>query len=253
MKDMARLQRPMSASQVIPVEKITVLLVDDHPVWREGLRQIMSLQDNIDVVGEVPDGAQALKSIVELAPDVVLLDVNLPKINGLQVASKLKSHRDAPAVVMLTAYDDREQAMHAIRAGASAYCSKDIEPTKLIEIIEHVALGKYVIQDEVYDVDSIQNWIRSGREALTNPHLDEESEHLVPLSPREMEILRYVTLGNSNQEIAFSLGISHQTVKNHMTSILRKLDVQDRTQAAVYAIAHGWVRVNDAFSEADDN
>ncbi|MFP4321192.1 MAG: response regulator [Anaerolineales bacterium] len=233
------------------LEKITVLLVDDHPVWREGLRQIISLQDNIDVVGEVPDGDQALKSVIELAPQVVLLDVNLPKINGLQVATKLKSHRDAPAVVMLTAYDDREQAMHAIRAGAAAYCSKDIEPAKLIDIIEQVAQGKYVVQGDVYDVEGIQEWIRTGRDAMLNAHLDEDSDHLVPLSPREMEILRYVTLGNSNQEIAFLLGISHQTVKNHMTSILRKLDVQDRTQAAVYAIAHGWVRVNDAFSTDD--
>lgn len=229
------------------MDKITLLLVDDHPVWREGLRQIFSLYEEIDVIGEVSAGDEALRSIAELQPDVVLLDVNIPKINGIQVVSQLKPNRSTPGVIMLTAYDDREQALHAIRAGAAAYCSKDVEPSALVEIIRQVAKGQYVIHGEVYPREAINEWVASGVAELSRLQEDDES-HFVPLSPREMEILRYVTLGKSNQEIAFALGISHQTVKNHMTSILRKLDVQDRTQAAVYAIAHGWVRVTDALS-----
>lgn len=228
------------------MDKITVLLVDDHPLWREGLRQVLNLEIDIEVIGEVADGDQAIQRITELKPDVVLLDVNLPKVNGFQVVSGLKSQQDTPAIIILTAYDDREQALLALRAGAVGYCSKDIEPEQLVEIIRQVDQGYYVIQTMIYDESGIQEWVKSGLDALSRPYMGESGEQFMPLSPREMEILRYVTLGNSNQEIAFMLGISHQTVKNHMTSILRKLDVQDRTQAAVYAIAHGWVRVNDA-------
>jgi DNA-binding NarL/FixJ family response regulator len=234
------------------VDKITVLLVDDHPVWREGLRKIISLEQDIEVIGEVADGHQALSSIASLKPDVVLLDVNLPKVNGFQVVSGVKSQDSSPFIIILTGYDDREQALHAIRAGASGYCSKDIEPGQLVEIIRQVNQGNYVIQATLYDETGIQEWIQSGVETLSRPYMDEAGEQFMPLSPREMEILRHVTLGKSNQEIAFMLKISHQTVKNHMTSILRKLDVQDRTQAAVYAIAHGWVRVNDALGGSQE-
>lgn len=228
---------------------ITVLLVDDHPVWRQGLRQILGLSSDIQVVGEVAAGDEALKRIAELRPQVVLLDVNLPQINGIQVTTQLKSDANRPAIIMLTAHDDREQAIHAIRAGAAGYCSKDIEPERLLEVIRQVAAGQYYVNETLYDHTGIEEWVQSGIAALAGHYVDDADEHFVPLSPREMEILRFVTLGHSNQEIAYHLKISHQTVKNHMTSILRKLDVQDRTQAAVYAIAHGWVRIDDALGE----
>jgi DNA-binding NarL/FixJ family response regulator len=220
----------MTTSRPNP-EKITVLLVDDHPVWREGLRQILTIQPDIEVIGEVAAGDEALRSIAELKPQVVLLDVNIPKINGIQVTSRLKSGKNTPGIIMLTAYDDREQTLHAIR---------------------QVSIGNYVVDSRTYDEQGIREWVSTGVENMSSPYVDEAGEHFVPLSPREMEILSYVTHGSSNQEIAYSLGISHQTVKNHMTSILRKLDVQDRTQAAVYAIAHGWVRVSDALGDQDN-
>jgi DNA-binding NarL/FixJ family response regulator len=108
-----------------------------------------------------------------------------------------------------------------------------------------VAEGHYVIGEQIFDADGVQDWLDAGVEAATGPYMVDPGEHFVPLSPREMEILRYVTRGMSNKEIAYSLGISHQTVKNHMTSILRKLAVEDRTQAAVYALRRGWVRLQD--------
>jgi DNA-binding NarL/FixJ family response regulator len=150
---------------------------------------------------------------------------------------------------MLTAYDDAEQAMHAFKAGASAYCPKDVLPQKLVEVIRQVASGHYVVGDQLFDREGIEAWMEKGVSGKSRTHSDDAQELFSPLSPREMQILQYVTRGLSNKEIAFSLGISHQTVKNHMTAILHKLNVEDRTQAAVYALRHGWVRLQDSKTE----
>ncbi|MBN2304966.1 MAG: response regulator transcription factor [Anaerolineae bacterium] len=224
---------------------ITLVIVDDHPVFRQGLRNIFTLEDDIEVLAEGESGEQALQLVRTFKPRVLLLDINLPGINGLQVTSRLKSDHCSTAIVLLTAYDDTEQVLHAMRSGGAAYCPKDIEPEKLVEVVRRVAHGYYVVGKEVFDKDGIKNWLDAGVEAVTGPYMVDPGEHFVPLSPREMEILQFVTQGKSNKEIAVSLGISHQTVKNHMTSILKKLDVRDRTQAAVYALKRGWVRADD--------
>jgi DNA-binding NarL/FixJ family response regulator len=143
--------------------------------------------------------------------------------------------------------------LHAMRAGASAYCPKDITPEELVEIIRTVAEGYYIVGHERMDSDTLQNWISLHVEAVTGPYLLDASEHFMPLSPREMEILQFVTHGLSNKEIASRLRISQQTVKNHMTSILKKLNVQDRTQAAVTAIRRGWVRIQDSWDNQSAN
>jgi DNA-binding NarL/FixJ family response regulator len=225
--------------------KISVLIVDDHPVFRQGLRNIFATEEDIDVIAEGGSGEQALHLVHSLEPDVLLLDINLPGINGLQVTSRLKAEQTATAVVLLTAYDDMEQVLHAMRSGGAAYCPKDIEPELLVDIVRKVANGYYVVGNKVFDADGLKNWLDAGVEAATGPYMIDPNEHFVPLSPREMEILQFVTQGKSNKEIAQSLGISHQTVKNHMTSILKKLDVRDRTQAAVYALRRGWVRAEN--------
>jgi DNA-binding NarL/FixJ family response regulator len=224
--------------------KINILIVDDHPIMRDGLARLFAFVEDIVVVGEAATGEQAIEKARELRPHVVLLDINLPVLNGLQVTSLIKStYHDEMSVIMLTAHDDKEQIVHAMRAGASAYCSKEIETPKLIETIRQVARGFYVIGGKVYNERGIHEWLSGQVEALSGPFMADAGEHFVPLSPREMEILRCVTHGLSNKEIAVELGISHQTVKNHMTSILDKLGVEDRTQAAVYALQRGWVRV----------
>jgi DNA-binding NarL/FixJ family response regulator len=227
------------------LHKITVLIVDDHPIIREGLRKLLEMEQDIVVIAEAGTGQQALEIVRESQPDIVLLDINLPNMNGLQVASQLKADRNRTGVVLLTAYDDEEQILHAMRAGASAYCPKDIETDRLLEVIRQVARGNYVIGGKVYNERGAQDWLNEKVEALAGPYVVDNGEHFVPLSPREMEILRCVTRGLSNKEIAQELGISHQTVKNHMTSILDKLNVEDRTQAAVYALQRGWVRMSD--------
>lgn len=228
------------------LRKITIMIVDDHTIWRQGLRNILVEETDFEVIAESRDGIQALALARDLRPDVILLDVNLPGLNGLQIASRLQEERNAAAIIILTGYDDDEQVLHAIRAGSSAYCAKDIEPHLLVKIIREVMSGYYVIKGQLYDQASMEEWVKERVEAATGPYMVDPNEHFVPLSRREMEILRYVTHGKTNKQIAQTLGISHQTVKNHVSSILTKLDVEDRTQAAIYAMRRGWVRIADA-------
>ncbi|HML20045.1 MAG TPA: response regulator transcription factor [Aggregatilinea sp.] len=225
---------------------LRLVIVDDHPVFRQGVRNLFEVEEGVDVIAEGSSGEEALDLVHQLQPDVIVLDINLPNMNGLQVTSRLKASHLNTRVVLLTAYDDREQVLHAMRSGASAYCPKDIEPELLVDIVRRVANGLFVVDNRTFDEEALKLWLDAGVEAATGPYMVDPGEHFVPLSPREMEILQYVTQGKSNKEIAQSLGISHQTVKNHMTSILKKLDVRDRTQAAVYALKRGWVRPSDA-------
>ncbi len=231
--------RERRTSQVIPV-----LIVDDHPLFRDGLQKALELEDDIEVIGQCADGEQALETVARRLPAVVLLDINLPALNGLQVARQLKAQRSGIAVIFLTAYHDSQQVVHAMRAGASAYCPKDITPEELIEVIRLVARGYYLVGNRRMNAEEMQAWTNANVEALSGPYTVDPDEHYVPLSARELEILQFVTNGMSNKEIASRLQISQQTVKNHMTSILKKLNVQDRTQAAVTALRHGWVRIN---------
>ncbi len=227
------------------MEKIGVIIVDDHPLFREGVRNILVGEEDLDVLGEATTGDQGLDLAREVKPRVALVDVNLPNLNGIQVTRQITTERLGTSVVLLTAYDDLEQVLHAFSAGASAYCSKDVQAGKLVDVIRQVARGFFVVGDQIYDQTGLDQWVARGVETIRRPHLDGEVEAYTPLSPREMEILQYVTRGLSNKEIASKLGISHQTVKNHMTAILHKLDIEDRTQAAVYALRHGWVRLQD--------
>ena len=227
------------------MDKISILVVDDHPLFRQGLRDLLRSEPDLEVVGEGADGQEAIDLTHALQPDALILDINLPGLNGLQVTRQLRAERSRTAVVMLTAYDDAEQVLHAFRAGGSAYCPKDVPPSKLVQVVRLVVQGHYVVGDHVFDKDGLQAWLATSVEQAGRPYMDDTREAFSPLSPREMEILQYVTRGLSNKEIALSLGISHQTVKNHMTAILHKLQVEDRTQAAVYALRRGWVRLQD--------
>lgn len=227
------------------MDVIKVVIIDDHPLFREGVRNVIDGEDDLDVVAEGTSGDQAIQLIRKLEPHVALIDINLPNMNGMQVTRQIGQENLQTAVVLLTAYDDVEQVLHAFRAGAKAYCSKDVHAGNLVDVVKHVARGYFVVGDQVYDEDGLEQWLSKGVETIRRPHLEGDVEAFTPLSPREMEILQYVTRGMSNKEIAARLGISHQTVKNHMTSILHKLDVEDRTQAAVYALRHGWVRLQD--------
>lgn len=240
------------ANQHTPPEQIRVLIVDDHPLFRTGLQRALEHEAGIDVVGFCDNGPRAVEMVEELQPDVVLLDVNLPGMNGLQVARTLNSSSTEAAVVILTAHHDREQTIHAFRSGAAAYCPKDVHPDALVQLIRNVAEGYYVVNDSPMSADDFEIWLNERvEEASRGQYFTDSEGHFIPLSHREMEILEYVTQGMINKEIAHRLGISQQTVKNHMTSILKKLNVNDRTQAAVIALRRGWVRLNDSSSGED--
>lgn len=224
---------------------IRVLIVDDHPVFRQGICDVVDSEEDITVVGQAADGEIAIEMAFDLTPDVILMDINLPTINGLQVTRKVKSQLPDTKVVVLTGYDDAEQVFHALRAGASAYCPKDIMPEMLINAIHSVREGMYMVGEKTMSHEEVVLWIEEKIGRLGGTVTGDAEDMFIPLSPREMEILEHVTGGLSNKEIAYKLGISHQTVKNHMTAILRKLRVDDRTQAAVYALRRGWVRLED--------
>jgi DNA-binding NarL/FixJ family response regulator len=225
-------------------KKISIMIVDDHPLFRQGLRRVIEAEDDMEVIIEVGDGQEALRLAQKMVPDVIMMDVNIPTMNGLQVTRSLKANLPNIGVIMLTAYHDDEQIYHAIKAGAGAYYPKDVTPRKLVQAIRQVSQGNYVIDDNVLAKSQVASWLLKQFEQIST-FGGSPDDLFVPLSPREMEILQLIARGYSNKEIAHELGISRQTVKNHMTSILRKLSVNDRTQAALYALRRGWIRLQD--------
>lgn len=230
------------------MDKITIMIVDDHPLFREGLRRVLEDEEDLLVEAEVADGEQAIALAREMRPDVVLLDINLPSMNGLQVTREIKASLPETAVISLTAYHDEEQIIHAIQAGASAYYPKEVMPDKLVFAVRQVSRGRYVVDDNVLTRSEVNSWLMNQLDTFSTLGLLDESR-FVPLSPREMEVLQHAARGSSNKEIAYELKISQQTVKNHISSILRKLHVKDRTEAAVYALRHGWIRLEDTKSD----
>jgi len=223
---------------------INILIVDDHPLFRSGIRWSLEQNPQFVIVGEAADGSEALRLADELSPDVILVDLSLPGMNGLEVARALKRRQPQAGVIILTMHQDDEQLFNAIRAGASAYCTKDIEPEQLIEVITRVARGEYLINEMVLSRPFVASRVLDQFRELSR--LDRTSSGFFsPLTPRETQILDYLARGYSNKEIAQALNISDQTVKNHITSILRKLAVNDRTQAVIYALRHGWIKLED--------
>ena len=232
------------------MEPIKLMIVDDHPLFRQGLVDVLETDDGVAVVAAAANGDAAIYLAEERRPDIVLMDVNLPDMNGLQVTRRILSQSPATKIIILTGYDDAEQVYHALQLGAVAYCAKDVPPEGLLNTIHAVFAGNYVIHNQVLSDEEINAWFqRRATRYSAYPTEEQPSSNattVTPLSPREMEILELVTRGASNKEIAHRLTISQQTVKNHMTAVLRKLRVDDRTQAAVYALRHGWVRLDSA-------
>ena len=227
-----------------PLHRVQILIVDDHPLFRRGIRWSLESESDLVVLGEAADGHEALQMADRVSPDIVLLDINLPGMNGIEVARLLKRRHPRLGIVIVTMHEDDEQLFNAIRVGAAAYCTKDVDPAYIVNLIRRVARGEYLINENVLSHPFVASRVLDQFRELAT--MDEATDTVFsPLTPREVEILDCVARGNSNKEIARLLSISDQTVKNHITSILRKLAVNDRTQAVIYALRHGWIKLGD--------
>ncbi len=207
--------------------EIRLLLVDDDPLVRRSLRMLFNLHD-ISVVGEVTNGEEALEATAELKPTMILMDVNMPKMDGIRAARIIKAKHPEVQVIILTVNNQHDKVVQAIRDGCSAYVLKDSPPEQLIEIVESVAEGRYFVDT------SIANELLVNLVQGTSPR--QAQKDYSQLTLREKEVLKLIVNGYSNKEIAGKLNITLRTVKAHVSSILMKLNVNDRTQAAVLAI-----------------
>lgn len=214
---------------------INVLLVDDHSMIREGIRQLLELDGDIKVIGEAGNGKTCLEMIERLTPDVVLLDINMPEMNGLQVLEKLRASGSKQKVLILTIHNEVEYLMRAVEIGVSGYVLKDSDSSVLKRAIYAIHSGENFIDATMTPLLKEQNYLRElQREARSKDKL---------LSEREIEVLCALAEGLYNKEIASRLQISEKTVKNHVSNIFKKIGVSDRTQAAVYAIRHKFVDI----------
>jgi DNA-binding NarL/FixJ family response regulator len=212
---------------------IKVLLVDDQMLFREGLQTLLSVHADIEVIGSVANGAEAIEQTAQLNPDVILIDIRMPVLDGVAATRQILGTYPQVRIIMLTTFDDDEAVFDGLRAGAKGYLLKDVPSEKLVEAIRTTARGESFLQPSIA-AKVLAEFNRISRQSVPTPTpltppLDE------PLSERELQILRLVSRGSSNKEIANSLFITEGTVKNHLTNILGKLGVRDRTQAVFKA------------------
>ena len=209
---------------------IKVLVVDDHTVVRKGLCSLLTSKYNIDVIGEAADGVEAVDKARDLLPDVILMDLMMPRMDGLEAILEIKRENADARILILTSFSEDVQIVAAIKAGAMGYVLKDASPDELVHAIHSANMGKLSLSTEMLQL------VMSEQESAS-PKLNLEAA----LTPRELDVLRKLAEGGSNQEIADSLAISTTTVRSHISSILRKLELSNRTQAALYAIDAGLI------------
>jgi DNA-binding NarL/FixJ family response regulator len=209
--------------------RIRVLVADDHAVVRQGLRTFLELQEDIEVVADVADGRQALVAVAEHDPDVVLMDLVLPEVDGVEAIRRIASERPDIRVIALTSFLDDDKLFPAVRAGAAGYLLKDVEPAELVKAIRTVHAGEGLVHPAVAARLMEEVAAAGGREARDS------------LTARERQVVDLIARGLSNKRIALELGISEKTVKTHVSSILGKLGLTDRTQVALHAVREHWV------------
>ncbi len=223
-------------------DRIRILIVDDHALFRAGIVNVLAREKDFEVVGEAADGRSAIEASNALTPNIVLMDLSLPQPGGIETTQRIRRELPATAVIVMAQDEDEESLFASIKAGAAAFVIKDISPEDLVTVIRRVSKGEFLINDKVFSKPAVASRVlKEFRELAV--YGQEAQPIFAPLSPREVEILDNIAQGMTNKQVAYALSISEQTVKNHMSSILRKLAVNDRTQAVVYAMRQGWIKM----------
>ena len=210
---------------------IRVLIADDHAVVREGLRSFLALQDEIEVVAEAADGQEAVEAAKRLQPDIALVDLVMPRLGGIGAIRAIREGSPQTRVIVLTSFTDEDKMLPAVRAGAAGYLLKDVEPQELVRAIRSVEGGATLLHPAV-----VAELVREVADEPARARADGSV-----LTDREREVLGHIARGQANKAIAFELGVSEKTVKTHVSNILGKLGLTDRTQAALYAVRNGLV------------
>jgi NarL family two-component system response regulator LiaR len=218
--------------------KINVLLADDHIVVREGTRELLQRELDMEVVGEASDGEEAVSLVRKLKPDVVVMDIAMPKLNGIEATRQLKQFRPQTAVLVLTAYDNDQYIMALLEAGAAGYLLKNVRGSQLVEAIRAVYAGESVLQPST--TRRVIDYL-----TLKSNHTEDIAPVANPLTTREMEILILAAKGVGNKDIADSLTLSIRTIQSHLSNIFKKLAVASRTEAILYGLKRGWFAMED--------
>ena len=221
--------------------KRRIMIVDDHPMFRIGLRRLLESDPRLAVVAEAENGHQALHMADIHKPSVVLMDVQLPGVTGLHVASALRRERPTTGVIFLSMHADDDRLFSAVRVGAAAFLTKDTEPQRILDTVHAVLKGENLLHQAVLTNPELARRVLGEFRTLSDGNGIPAPE--VTLSPRELEVLDCLVMGHSNKEIGDALFITEQTVKNHMTSVLRKLQVDDRVAALRYAVTRRWAEI----------
>ncbi len=222
------------------MEKIKIFVVDNNSIFRDGLRQSFDSVEDFDLLGDTNIDEEALELVLSFDPEVVLLDIGMPLLAGLDLARQITQKSPGISIVVLDSFADDEHLFQAVKSGAAGYLTKDVTPDELASTIRRLYQGENVISEKVLTRPKVAERVLKQFQDLSLMGVAMEAL-TVPLTPRELEVLSYVARGYINKAVAYKLCVSEQTIKNHMSSILRKLDVNDRTQAVVLAMHNGWI------------
>ncbi|MED3759861.1 response regulator transcription factor [Peribacillus frigoritolerans] len=225
--------------------KTSIVIIDDHQLFREGVKRILDFESSFDVIAEGDDGSEAMDLVETHKPDVVIMDINMPNMNGVEATKMLVSRYPETKVIILSIHDDENYVQHALKTGAQGYLLKEMDADALIDAVRVVAEGGSYLHPKVP-----HNLVKEYRRLAAEEGADRDSIHTIEirrplhlLTRRECEVLQLLADGKSNRAIGETLYISEKTVKNHVSNILQKMNVNDRTQAVVLAIKNGWVEV----------
>jgi DNA-binding NarL/FixJ family response regulator len=223
---------------------IRVVMSDAYPLFRQGMRAVIGETNDIQIVGESEDPDEIIRVAIAVNPEVAICDRSLPGAGGLDLTRRLRLHVPNTGVILISVEEDEEYLFEAMKAGASAHLLRQTDSQDLLNTIRRVARGEHLIDEHVLNRPTFASKVLNQFNSIGDKAPQDVARLFAPLSPREIEILELISRGNSNKQIARKLAISDQTVKNHITSILKKLAVNDRTEAVVYSLRQGWISMD---------